>query len=151
MGTAIHYSRAGQVADVVSQASGASIGGCIGGSAVGGIALTGSICYYATPSGQDGITLTGRGGGGGPLGANLMLGASISDAQSLCDLHGPFAYAGATFGEGFPEVGAQGAFGTGSNGKPVGGFTAGWTLGVNFPTPFIFEAGVTDTGIFPAW
>jgi hypothetical protein len=149
-GTLIHQSTAGQIADLVSQTTGVTVGGCLGGSAFAGAAVTGSVCYYSTPSGQAGITVTGGGGGGGPIGANLLIGPSVSNAQSLCDLHGPFAYAGGTLGDTLPEVGGQAAIGTGSHGQPVGVATGGWAPGVNFPVPFSVEGGVTYTGIFPA-
>jgi RHS repeat-associated protein len=149
-GTVIHYSPAGQLADLISRTTGVTVGGCVGGSAFAGVGVTGSICYYSTPSGQAGITVTAGGGVGGPAGANLMIGPSVSNAQQLCQLGSWFYYGGGTLGEGLPDVGGQVAVGD-SNGHPIWVGTGGWTPGVSVPTPFSVEGGKTYTWTFQAW
>ncbi len=93
-------SPAGLALSWVSQQTGISLGGCVGGSVFAGIDITESLCYYATPSGQSGITLQGGMGGGGPFGANFLVGASASNAHNLSDFGGWFAYGGGGVGEG---------------------------------------------------
>ena len=123
----------------------------MGGLAFAGYAVTGSICYYATPSGQSGITLTGGGGGGGgPVGAGLLIGPSFSNAHWLLDLHGFFGYAGGTVGDLLPSVGGQVEFGYGSCGQPVGVVTGGWAPSL-IPSLVSFEGGLFYTGVFQGW
>lgn len=149
--TVVANSPPGQALSWVSQATGTSLGGCAGGSAFGGFGVTGSICYYATPSGQSGITLEGGAGGGGPFGANFLIGPSVSNAQNLSDLGGWFAYGGASAGEGPYSAGLQGQIGQNSCGNTIWSTTPGWAPGLRTPAPFSFEGGGSYTWIFSQW
>lgn len=149
--TVAPYTPPGWLLDQASKATGISIGQCLGGSSYFGYDVTGSICYYATPSGQNGFTVTGGGGGGGPLGANGMAAISFSNAHKLSDFGGPFIYAGGTVGEGAESGGVQGQLGRNSCGRLIWVGSVGWTPTGDFPTPFSGEAGVSNTATFAPW
>ena len=150
-GTVAADSPGGQLLSWVSQETGTSLGGCVGGSIFAGGDLTGSICYYATPSGQNGITVEGGAGGGGPFGANFLIGPSVSNAQNLSDLGGWFAYGEASAGEGPYSAGIQGQIGQNSCGNTIWSATPGWAPGLRSPAPFSFEGRGSYTWTYSQW
>ena len=150
-GTVVADSPAGMVLSWASQETGTSLGGCLGGSAYAGVGVTGSICYYATPSGQSGFTVDGGAGGGGPFGVNLLIGPSVSNAQNLSDLGGWFAYAGGSVGEGPYSAGIQGQIGQNSCGNTIWSATPGWAPSLEVPAPFSFEGGGSYTWTYSQW
>ena len=149
--TVVADSPGGAALSWVSKETGTSLGGCIGGSAYAGVGVTGSICYYATPSGQSGFTVAGGAGGGGPFGANLLIGPSASNAQNLSDLGGWFAYAGGSVGEGPYSAGVQGEIGQNSCGSTIWSATPGWAPSLDVPAPFSFEGGGSYTWTYSQW
>ena len=151
VGSVVANTPAGMALSAISQVTGVSVGGCVGGSLFAGVDGTGSICYYATPSGQSGITLGGGGGGGGPFGGNFLIGPSISNAQTLSDFGGGFGFAGGSAGEGIYGAGAQGQIGQNSCGRTIWSATIGWAPGLRTPAPFSFEGGGTYTWTYPQW
>ena len=149
--TGIANSPDGQALSVLSQTTGVSWGGCVGGSAYAGVGVAEAICYYATPSGQSGFTVEGGAGGGGPFGANLLIGPSVSNAQNLSDLGGWFAYGGGSVGEGPYSAGVQGQIGQNSCGNTIWSATAGWAPSLDVPAPFSFEGGGSYTSTYSQW
>jgi len=141
--TVIAGSATGRSLSLASRATGISLGGCISGSAFGGPDVTGSLCYYATPSGESGVTAPGGLGVGGPAGANLLVGPSVSNAENLSDFEEWFLYGGASAGEAQYGAGVQGQIGKNGCGRTIWSATAGWApslqLGVGG------EAGVSYT------
>jgi RHS repeat-associated protein len=149
--TLVAASPGGQVLSWVSQETGTTLGGCIGGSAYAGYGVTGSICYYATPSGQSGLTVAGGAGSVGPFGANLLIGPSFSNAQNLSDLGGWFIYAGGSVGEGPYSAGIEGLIGQNSCGKTIWSATPGWAPSLEVPAPLGVEGGGSYTWTYPRW
>ena len=144
--TAINDSPPGQVLAAASQWSGVSLGGCISGDALG-IVDMGSACYYATPSGHNGIALT-AGGGGAPWGFTATAGPSISNAQTLSDFNGWFAYGQGTVALG-PAVSGQGEIGQNSCGHIIGVGTLG--VGGHVPLAVSGAIGANYTWTFGSW
>ena len=137
----IQSSPTGVGLDALSKVSGLTFGGCIGGSVFAGPGATANLCYAVTPSGQSGFTFTLGGGGGGPLGANLLIGPMVSNAQRLSDLGGPFAYGEGSAGEGPYGAGGQGAIGQNACGKTIWSAEGGWAPGARFPIPIPATGG----------
>jgi hypothetical protein len=145
--TTIATSPAGLAAGAIGQATGITVGGCIGGSAFAGLGGTANLCWATTPSGQHGFTFSLGGGGGGPWGTNALIGPLFSNAQDLCDLGGPFAYGEASVGELQYSGGAQFAVGTNSRGQVIWSGVPGWAPGPRnpLPVPFTFGGGALYT------
>lgn len=121
-----------------------------GGEAFAGWSATASLCYAFTPSGQSGFLFSAGGGGGGPWGANALIGPMISNAQNLSDLGGPFGYAEGSAGEGPYGAGVQVSVGENGNGKLIWEIVPGWapSLRMPLPVPFTAGGGVTGTWTF---
>lgn len=133
--TLIRYSPIGQGLHLASQLSGSTIGGCIGGSATAafgfGYSIHGSICYEATPSGDDGTVVTaGYGAAVGGTGAGVSGEGLTSDGQRLSDQGRYFHYVTGTVGDGGTVNGGW-AWGRNSQGRSVHTGTAGVGIGAS--------------------
>lgn len=158
-GSAIGSSPVGIGLQTLSSITGYSVGGCFGGSVTGfSVNVTGSACYYATPSGQNGLTVTYGGGTGLGWGADLTAGPTFSNAQNLNDLGGWFGYTGGSIGDGDVASGSL-SYGRNNCGDLItnGYVGVGEDSGLNF-APFFgipgssFSAGtgVSYTWIYPS-
>jgi hypothetical protein len=146
--TVIRYSPIGVGLQAISDATGHTVGICIGGSAQTYGAVKSSICYVATPSGQSGITATVGVGTGLPLseGANGFIGGLYSNGTDLTEQGGKFGYGSATLGDGWTTVGG----GYARSGK-IWDAEAGWAPGGEAPIPASLQGGVSETATFSAW
>jgi hypothetical protein len=158
--TAINYSPFGTAAQAASSVTGLTLGGCISGSITGfsanGVA---SVCYYATPSGDGGLTASLGGGTGLGWGADLTLGPSISNAQHVSDLGGWFGYTGGSAGEDIVGSGSL-SYGVNSCGNTIfdgyagagedSGFNFGRPLGIP-GLPFSAGTGASYTWTYQGW
>lgn len=148
--TAIANSPGGMLLGVASRATGVTIGGCVSADAVAGIDVTDSLCYYATPSGQDGLAFSYGAGPGAPIGVSLMGGISTSNAQCLSDLNGWFQYWSIGGGAGIVG-GAQDEIGHNKAGRQIGVGTVGVGYGGYAPAPVTVAAGGSYTWTFPSF
>jgi RHS repeat-associated protein len=100
----------------------------------------------------DGSKLAWYYGGGGGLGGGVGSAFGIqfggSNANSVCDLRGPFSFASASGGEGI-VVGGEKYSGSGSHGQSVTG--GNFFVGGGGGTPVSGMAGVTGTAVNPWW
>jgi RHS repeat-associated protein len=143
--TVIRLSPIGVALTAASQATGKTVGFCEGGDLLGGIDINANLCYLATPSGQFGITASLGGGAGAPIGLGALIGPTVSNAKSLNDLSGLFAYGWSTAGELQYSGGASVELGRNSCGKTIWQGTAGWAPGLDLPIPFSVGAGANYT------
>ena len=160
VGAGISASPVGIGMQAFSSVTGYSVGGCLGGSATGfSVNVTGSACYYATPSGQSGLTVTYGGGTGLGWGADLTAGPAFSNAQTLNDLGGWFGYTGGSVGEGDVASGSL-SYGRNSCGDLItnGYVGVGEDSGLNFAPffgipglPFSAGTGASYTWTYPSW
>ena len=160
VGAGISASPVGIGMQAFSSVTGYSVGGCLGGSATGFSAtVTGSACYYATPSGQSGLTVTYGGGTGYGWGADLTAGPAFSNAQTLNDLGGWFGYTGGSVGEGDVASGSL-SYGRNSCSDLItnGYVGVGEDSGLNFApllgipdAPFSAGTGASYTWTYPSW
>lgn len=148
--TGIKNSPPGELLQVVSSATGDTLGGCIGGNLDVIVSGSGSLCYIATPSGRSAITAT-LGGGAGSLGASGFIGALISNGQTPSDQCGGFSYAGGSIGRGLPSGGGSVAVGKNGNGNTIVTTTVGWTPNVGLPVPFTWQGGQSNTWVASNW
>ena len=93
--------------------------------------------------------ITAGGGLGGSYGANLFLGASLSNERTLGDLHGRFGYASTTFGDGDDSAGGSVAAGQNSCGRVISQLEFGWAPTVEGESVYTISGGGTYTRIFP--
>jgi RHS repeat-associated protein len=151
-GTLIRYSPEGQALQLASDVTGATLGGCVGGSFPAGGSVSGSVCYLATPSGQSGITVTAGGGTGGPFNASGYIGPVVSNGQTLNEQGGSFQFGGASAGYGLWSAGACGAIGKNSRGETIWDASIGWTPSLRgLGPPVSVHGGVSNTWTFPSW
>jgi RHS repeat-associated protein len=142
--TVVRYSPAGELYDLASKITGMTVGGCIGGTSVGGLDIVGSICYVSTPSGEAGFTATGGSGGGGGWGFGLLLGPTVSNADRLSGpggLGGKAGYGWAAGGQPPYEFGGS----IQGNTSGIWQATGGWAPGFQAPLPFMFGVGANYT------
>ncbi|MGH3456137.1 MAG: RHS repeat-associated core domain-containing protein, partial [Nocardioidaceae bacterium] len=126
---AVRASPVGVVLDVTSRVTGRTLGGCVGGSANAFIAVSGSLCYVSTPSGEAGFTGTLGYGLSSTPGASVMAGPTISNARSLDDLRGGFSYFEAFAGEGV-GTNVAGSWGKNQCRDDIAQFTPSVALGI---------------------
>lgn len=148
--TAVAMTAAGGALSVASQATGVTIGGCLGVSAYDGGGSTGSLCYAATPSGQSGFTVTAGVGVGSPS-VGFSIGPFVSNGHRLTDQGGRFQAADASAGRGLlASGGGSVAWGRNQCSDPIWDAGVAWTPSIS---PFLVSAhyAVTDTWTFPSW
>jgi RHS repeat-associated protein len=143
--TAVKVSPVGQDLEVASEASGKTVGVCGGAGFTGGGSVHVSACYVASPNGQSAVTYTGGGGGGLPIGANLFLGGTVSNAQSPSELEGKFFTGGGSVGDLLFAGGGSVAVGRGACGSNIWQASGGWTPNVSFPVPASGYGGASYT------
>ncbi len=125
-----------------------TIGFCVGGSVVAGVGIHGQACIQGNLHGLGGTATIGAGLSGG-IAAEIYGGATVSNAERICELTGPFTEVTVAGGEGV-GVSGSGAIGTSSTGREIG--VGEGTVGLRFGSPVRVTAGISETwGVEVGW
>lgn len=130
------YKRAGHIVTTHT------IGWCIGGQIGFGYYVQFNACAGMI-HGRFSLWASAGAGGGSPSVA-LNTGPIFSNASCPAQLRGPFAFTGASAGEGAIGAGAEGSVGSGG----IWDFEPQYSYGGRVPIPFETHAGVSYTGVW---